>query len=313
MANFQTQVNVAQAPAVAGDFASTNPRASVLAGPGGLVAGVGGATIGRFAWLSYGTDDADGAPAAVFNTGLGAPAGIIPREQQALFTTYLQEAGVVVPAGFPITVLSSADLWVKNEGSTTARPGQVAYADLSNGAASFAVTGSAATASVTGAIAASTASVTGSITDNVLTVTVVSSGSIVPGGTLSGTNVASGTKVVSQLSGTSGGVGTYAVDLAGQTVESTTISETYGTLTVSAVSSGTLKVGAVLSGSGVTSGTTITALGTGTGGTGTYIVSPTQTASSTTVTATSNVETRWIARSTAAAGELVKISTHSLG
>lgn len=313
MANFQTQVNAAQAPAIAGDFASTNPRASVLAGPGGLVAGPSGVTIGRFSWLVYSSEDADGAPAAVSNTGLGAPAGIVPREQQALITSYLQEAGTLIPAGFPVTVLSSADLWVKNEGSTTARPGQVAYADLSNGAASFAVTGSAATASVTGAIAASTASVTGSIADNVLTVTAVSSGSIVPGGTLSGTNVASGTKVVSQLSGTTGGIGTYAVDLAGQTVSSTTISETYGTLTVSAVSSGTLKVGAVLSGSGVTTGTTITAFGTGAGGTGTYIVTPTQTATSTTITATSNVETRWIARSTAAAGELVKVSTYPLG
>lgn len=59
-----------------------------------------------------------------------------------------------------------------------------------------------------------------------------------------------------------------------------------GTLTVTAVSSGTLAVGDILAGSGITSGTTITALGTGTGGTGTYLVSVSQTASSTTVTAT---------------------------
>lgn len=57
------------------------------------------------------------------------------------------------------------------------------------------------------------------------------------------------------------------------------------TLTVSAVTSGTLKVGQVLSGSGVTAGTTITAFGTGTGGTGTYTVSESQTAGSTTITA----------------------------
>jgi len=62
-------------------------------------------------------------------------------------------------------------------------------------------------------------------------------------------------------------------------------------LTVTAVTSGTLSVGAVLSGSGITAGTTITALGTGTGGTGTYTVTPSQTAASTTVTATSNVMT----------------------
>jgi hypothetical protein len=48
-------------------------------------------------------------------------------------------------------------------------------------------------------------------------------------------------------------------------------------LTVTAVTSGTLAVGAVLSGTGVTAGTTITALGNGTGGIGTYTVSISQT------------------------------------
>lgn len=58
------------------------------------------------------------------------------------------------------------------------------------------------------------------------------------------------------------------------------------TLTVSAVTSGTLAVGQTITGSGVTGGTTITALGTGTGGVGTYTVSATQTVSSTSITAT---------------------------
>lgn len=57
------------------------------------------------------------------------------------------------------------------------------------------------------------------------------------------------------------------------------------TLTVSAVTSGTLAIGQTISGTGVTAGTKITALGTGTGGTGTYTVSTSQTASSTTITA----------------------------
>lgn len=58
------------------------------------------------------------------------------------------------------------------------------------------------------------------------------------------------------------------------------------TLTVTAVTSGQIKVGDVLAGTGVTTGTTVTALGTGTGGTGTYTVDTTQTAASTTITAT---------------------------
>ena len=56
------------------------------------------------------------------------------------------------------------------------------------------------------------------------------------------------------------------------------------TMTVSAVTSGTIYVGCLITGSGVLANTTITALGTGTGGTGTYTVSQSQTVSSTTIT-----------------------------
>ena len=55
------------------------------------------------------------------------------------------------------------------------------------------------------------------------------------------------------------------------------------TMTVTKVLNGAFAVGQVLSGTGVTAGTTITALGTGTGGVGTYTVSPSQTAASTNV------------------------------
>lgn len=58
------------------------------------------------------------------------------------------------------------------------------------------------------------------------------------------------------------------------------------TLTVTAVTSGTLTIGQYISGSGVTAATKITAFGTGLGGTGTYTVDTSQTASSTTITAT---------------------------
>lgn len=58
------------------------------------------------------------------------------------------------------------------------------------------------------------------------------------------------------------------------------------TLTVSAVTSGTVLVGQTIAGTGVTAGTTIVAAGTGTGGVGTYTVSASQTAASTTITAT---------------------------
>lgn len=52
------------------------------------------------------------------------------------------------------------------------------------------------------------------------------------------------------------------------------------TLTVTAVSFGTLAVGRTVFGAGVMAGTTITALGTGTGGVGTYTLSKSQTVAS---------------------------------
>jgi hypothetical protein len=61
------------------------------------------------------------------------------------------------------------------------------------------------------------------------------------------------------------------------------------TLTVTAMLSGdSLVVGQYIDGSGVTNGTFITAFGTGTGGTGTYTVNTSQTASSTTMIANGN-------------------------
>lgn len=57
------------------------------------------------------------------------------------------------------------------------------------------------------------------------------------------------------------------------------------TMTVSAISAGSIVPGTIISGSGVTGGTTITALASGTGQTGTYTISPTQTvAAPTTIT-----------------------------
>ena len=56
------------------------------------------------------------------------------------------------------------------------------------------------------------------------------------------------------------------------------------TMTVTAVTSGTIKVGSGVTGTGVFVPTYITALGTGTGGIGTYIVDASQTVASTTLT-----------------------------
>jgi len=61
---------------------------------------------------------------------------------------------------------------------------------------------------------------TGAISGTTLTVTGTVTGSIVVGGTLSGTGVTTGTTIVNQLTGTTGGAGTYTVS-ASQMVTST--------------------------------------------------------------------------------------------
>lgn len=69
-------------------------------------------------------------------------------------------------------------------------------------------------------VSSRTASFTGSITTTTLTVSAVSAGSLFPSMQVSGTGVTAGTRIVAQLTGTTGGAGTYTVS-ASQTVSST--------------------------------------------------------------------------------------------
>lgn len=314
MGDFPSQVNVAQAPAVAGDFASKNPRYSYDAGPNGLVAGPAGVTVARFAW-AIAPLDGDGAPASVSNTGTGLPSGFVHREQQALITAYLGASGNVIQPGFGLTLMTSADFWVKNDGANEALYGQKAYANFADGKVTFAATGSPGAASATGSIAAGAgASATGTITDNIFTAVSALSGTFVVGGILTGSGVVTGTQIVRQLSGTTGGLGTYLLNIGEQSVTSTTVTESWGVFTAASALSGTFAPGYPLSGPGgssdpVAAGTYIVSQLTGpTGGLGTYIVNLTQTSTSATITAATNIETKYIARSTGLPGELVKMS-----
>lgn len=318
---FQTQVTVQPAPAVEGDFASQNPRWTVDFGPGGAVAGSNGIVVGRACWATPPTD-ANGAAAVLNSAGSGPITGIIAREQQALITRYLADAAMVVPTGFQVTAYSNVDIWVKNNGATQALPGQKAYASFAGLGWNFAASG-APTAGGSGSastIAAGTFSTTASIAGNIMTVSAVASGTIYPGSTVSGSGVASGSQVASQLTPlltgeTLGGVGRYYVSIPEQAVASTTVSGTYGLLTVGGTVVAGFGVGDVLTVSGaVVAGTVITALGTGSGGAGTYIVSNNTVVSSQAISvAAVNVETKWIAMSSALPGELVKISAQVLG
>lgn len=137
---FQTTVNLQQAPAVAGDFATANPRASFPGGEGQYVAAAAGVTVGRFAWI-------DGTTGLVSNTGTGKPDGFIHREQQALISVYLAEASNVVPQGFPVTVMRTGDYWATATVGAAAK-GQKVFAKLTDGT----VQAGAAGASIAGFI-----------------------------------------------------------------------------------------------------------------------------------------------------------------
>jgi hypothetical protein len=80
-------------------------------------------------------------------------------------------------------------------------------------------------------------------------------------------------------------------------------------LTVSAVTSGFLAVGTAISGANVTTGTTITSLGTGTGGTGTYNLSTSSSAASTTITGTTTYSNLRVGMSVTAQGETSPFAT----
>jgi hypothetical protein len=309
---FQTQVYVQPLMAIEGDFASNNPWFSFDAGPGGLVAGSAGLTIGRFAWVTH-PDDPDGTPSTASNTGFGSVAGFVHRAQQGLITTYLTFAGKTIPQGFQCGLMVAGDFWVKNNGSAQAQPGNKCYANFADGTAIFAATGTATTFGLNGSIALATFVAVGSIggpNGDQLTITSMVSGTLQVGATLVGTGITTGTKVVSLVSGSLGGIGVYNVSIAEQSVASTQITGTDGVLTVTSLAAGTIAVGQTITGTaGVVAGTTITALGTGTGGTGTYIVDNTTVVANSPMLTALNVETAWMAVSSGLTGELVKIST----
>jgi hypothetical protein len=316
MAQFQSQVNTVPGVAVAGDFATMNPKQTALAGPGGFVAGGSNVSVALWAWASYQGIDPDNAPTIVNNFGAGAPTGIICREQQGLNTTYLSDASQVIPTGFPVTLYAVVDTFVVNNGTTAATRGQKAYANLSNGQTSFAATGAAGSASISASIAAGNGAVTGYVIGNVLTVLTLTSGTVALGslvyGTIGGSGVTAGSFIVAQLSGSANGTGTYALSLGEQSVGGTVggaLTLTFGILTVGTLTSGQIYVNGSLTAAGVTANTIVTQDVSGTAAASVWYVTNTQTVSAgTSITVGQTVETNYYALSMGQVGELIKIS-----
>jgi hypothetical protein len=133
---------------------------------------------------------------------------------------------------------------------------------------------------------------TGVVSSTTLTVTSVKSGTLAVGQHFFAVGALQESVITALGTGT-GGTGTYTLGLA-QTIASSqmytsnagaviTASMATTTMTVTAVTSGTLYVGQTIQGSGVATQTIITALGTGSGGVGTYTINNSQTVASRTM------------------------------
>lgn len=286
---FQKTVNQQPAPAVPGDFAGTNPRASVVAPPNGYVAApnypgsFGGALrealiVGRFAWFNYATG-----LAANYLTQ-NSLIGFVHREVQTIITDFLGEQRMGVQQGFPVTGCSQGDFWADFSASAPDAAGLSVYADPVTGIATAGAPG----ASVTIAITASLANT------GVLTVT-VTGGVLAVGQLVVGAGVPPGSFITAQLTGSAGSTGTYQLN-QGATVGSeamtaygvqetrfklatpvagvvslTGVIDAGGVLTASAVSGGSIAQGERLTGASIPAWALILGQTGGTpGGAGTY-------------------------------------------
>ena len=160
------------------------------------------------------------------------------------------------------------------------------------------LTGTATSSSSTWTVSESqnqmTAVFEGDITGTTLTVTAIVSGELEIGQIISGSGVTPGTYIAANI--TENILGSTWTVSASQSVPSgttftSTASRIVGTpvvMNVTSVSSGAIAVGYTLSATGYMAGTVVTAFGSGSGTTGTYLVSPIQTYGGRTVTAYNN-------------------------
>ncbi|MDN7355638.1 structural cement protein Gp24 [Acetobacter senegalensis] len=134
---FQTQITSQPAPAVPGDFASLNPTATFPAGEGALVAASGGCAVGAFGWVqSDGRSVANTPP----NGTTTAPDGFVHRDLTGQITSFSDEASLVIPEGFPVTLFTAGDFWATS--TTAATPGQAVFASTTNGSIATGTAGS---------------------------------------------------------------------------------------------------------------------------------------------------------------------------
>ena len=142
MSGFQKQVDTQPGVAVPGDYAGTNPRTTLQSGPGEFTAPAAGATVGYFGFVNPATE----AMVTPWVAASGYQTGFIHREQQALITAFLGEATMLVPEGYPVTLMNGGDFWLSVlETTGTATPGQRVYARAADGKPTLTASGNAPT------------------------------------------------------------------------------------------------------------------------------------------------------------------------
>lgn len=153
MSGFQSVVNNQPAPAVGGDFLSANPRVSEVGGPGAWVAPASGIVVNAFAWIANsGSADVLG---SISQPSVGTPATTAPQAfvgrqgQPAIWYALLQQFGITIPQGYPVTLYNQGEFWMGGGSltTTTAAGGQKVFASttvpgqIAMGAAGATITG----------------------------------------------------------------------------------------------------------------------------------------------------------------------------
>ena len=308
---FQTKVNRQPGVAVKGDFADANIRASVLAGAGQLVAAPlpRSPIVGNFCW----GDQLTGQAYSNYRGEAAAKIGFVRRDQQAIIAAFLAESVMYLEAGLIITLFSQGSFWA--EFPLGAEVGQKVFARYLDGSVY---------ADDAGASAVGASAMTGSLANTGILTIGALTGTVRVGQVLSGGAAPAGVAILSQLSGAPGGIGTYQTSKLGVVLAALTAMvlsdavetdfsvdspafvdavftadiDAAGVMTVTAVASGVLVPGQLLSGVGVPPNTTILSQLSGAdGGTGDYL---------TNLTVGPVITSRTI---TGSQGQLAKIST----
>lgn len=216
MSGFQRVIYREPALAVQGDFASNNPRSSLIPpNDSGFVAALAQAvTCGYFAW---GANDGK-----VYSTLAGGTIGGVvgalgfvarqPNIPSVIITAYLGESRMTINDGMPVTLESSGDYWVALAGGNV---GDTVYADATSGAPTLSSAAGAnpdtgfklASTAPVNAVTAATSTI--AVTTGILTVLTVASGVIEVGQRVTGAGVPDETFITKQLTGGAGGAGTY--------------------------------------------------------------------------------------------------------